>query len=133
MDALRIETLGLPQGRNSDRAKAEKTAAQFETLFVRSMVSSLRSTSSLGGDGGGMFGSGPGSGTFGDWFDQNLAEQIARSSKVGIAQQLLVDLERHREIPESTEAKIKVAKAAADRAALTAIAARKGGIDVVLR
>jgi Rod binding domain-containing protein len=80
-----------------------------------------------------MFGSGPGSGTFGDWFDQNLAEQIARSSKVGIAQQLLVDLERHREIPESTEAKIKVAKAAADRAALTAIAARKGGIDVVLR
>lgn len=133
MDALRIDTLGLPHGRNGERAKAEKTAAQFEQLFVRSMVSSLRSTSSLGGDGGGMFGSGPGADTFGDWFDQNLAEQISRSSKVGIAQQLLADLERHHEIPTDTAAKAKLAQAAADRASLTAVAARKGGIDVVLR
>ena len=132
MDTLRIDTLGLPQGRNGERAKAEKTAAQFEQLFVHSMVSSLRSTASLGGDGGGMFGNGPGADTFGDWFDQNLAEQISRSSKVGIAQQLLTDLERHHEIPADTAAKAKLAQAAADRSAFTA-AARKGGIDVVLR
>jgi Rod binding domain-containing protein len=133
MNTLRIDTLGLPQGKGAERKKAEKTASQFEQLFVRSMVSSLRSTGSLGGDGGGMFGNGPGADTFGDWFDQNLAEQISRTSKVGIATQLLADLERHHEIPADTAAKAKVAVAAADRGALTAVAAGKGGIDVVLR
>jgi Rod binding domain-containing protein len=115
-----------------DRARAEQTAAQFEQLFVRTMVSSLRSTSSLGGEGGGMFGSGPGADTFADWFDQNLATQVARTSNVGIAEQLLTDLERHGEIPKDLEAAAKRAKAAADRSAFHAGTAGNGGIDVVL-
>ena len=116
-----------------ERAKAEQTAAQFEQIFVQSMVSSLRSTAALGGDDGGMFGSGPGSDTFGDWFDQNLAEQISRTSHVGIATQLLKDLERHKEIPAATTAKHRdAARAAADHSSLHAVQLGKGGLNVVL-
>jgi Rod binding domain-containing protein len=125
----------LPHGGRpgDERAKAERTAAQFEELFVRSMVSSLRSTATL--DGGGMFGSGPGSDTFADWFDQNLAQQISRSTRVGIKEQLLADLERHQEIPGSElAAKAHAARAAADRTSLyTRRPVGAGGIDVVSR
>lgn len=131
MDVLALDTMTRkPQG-NAERARAEKTAAQFEQLFVRTMVASLRSTASCGGDS--MFGSGPGADTFADWFDQNMAEQVSRTSKVGIAAQLLGDLERHGEVPAATEAKARAASAAADRSQFTAHAATAtGGIDVVL-
>ena len=133
MDYVTLAALDKKTPAQKERAKAEKTAAQFEQLFVRSMVSSLRSTASLGGDDSGMFGSGPGADTFGDWFDQNLAEQISHSSKVGIAQQLLVDLERNHEIPAHAADKVKQAQGLADRGAFMATKALgKGGFDVVL-
>lgn len=113
---------------DKQRARAEATAGQFEQLFVRSMVSSLRATSSI--DGGGMFGSGPGADTFGDWFDDNLANQVCHTSDIGIKDQLLKDLERHGEIPTAAG---ETARAAADRSAFTATKALgHGGIDVVL-
>jgi Rod binding domain-containing protein len=130
---VRATTAAVPARQGAERAKAERAAAQFEQLFVRSMVGSLRATASLG-EGGGMFGSGPGSDTFGDWFDQNLAEQIARGANVGIAQALLADLERHGEIPRDLAAKASAARTAADRATLTATRPHgAGGIDVVSR
>jgi len=132
MDFVALAALDKKTPAQKDRAKAEKTAGQFEQLFVRSMVSSLRSTASLGGDDGGMFGNGPGADTFGDWFDQNLAEQISRNAKVGIAQQLLVDLERNHEIPAHAVDKAKQAQALADRSAFMATKAGKAGFDVVL-
>lgn len=113
---------------DKERARAEATAGQFEQLFVRSMVSSLRATSSI--DGAGMFGSGPGADTFGDWFDDNLANQVCHTSDVGIKDQLLKDLERHGEIPSAAR---ETARAAADRSQFTATKALgNGGIDVVL-
>jgi Rod binding domain-containing protein len=119
-------------GHGDERAKAEQTAGQFEQLFVRSMVSSLRASATLGE--GGMFGSGPGSDTFGDWFDQNLAEQISTTAHVGIKEQLLADLERHHEIPRDLAAKAHAARAAADRTSLfTQRPLGAGGIDVVSR
>jgi Rod binding domain-containing protein len=133
MDFIALAALDQKTPAQRDRAKAEKTAAQFEQLFVRSMVSSLRSTASLGGDDSGMFGSGPGADTFGDWFDQNLAEQISRNAKVGISEQLLVDLERNHEIPAHAAEKAKQAQALADRGAFMATTTLgKGGFDVVL-
>jgi Rod binding domain-containing protein len=117
--------------RTSDRERAERVAAQFEQLFVRSMVSSLRSTAAVGGAGG-MFGQGPGSDTFADWFDQNLAERISRTTSIGLEEQLLADLERHGEIPKDLAATARAARAAADR---TPFHVRRppgaGGIDVV--
>ena len=68
-------------GEGADRAgrkNAQKAADDFEQMFVRTLVGSLRATSKLGDDGG-MFGSGPGTDTYGDWFDQNLAEQIGKA------------------------------------------------------
>ena len=134
MDPMRLARLGTkpidPEAK--ERLAAEKTAAQFEQLFVRSMVSSLRASAALGGEGGGMFGSGPGADTYADWFDQNLAEQISRSSNVGIASQLLRDLERHHEIPAAVD-NAATAKRLADPAALRAVTPlRSGGFDVVL-
>jgi Rod binding domain-containing protein len=123
--------------RGDERAKAEKTAAQFEQLFVRAMVSSLRASGSLGEQG--MFGQGAGSDTFGDWFDDNLAQQIAGTTSIGIKDALLADLERHREIPvdaaaQELAAKAQAARAAADRTRLhTPRLPTLGGIDVVSR
>lgn len=132
MDPVRDSMLTSRLGRTptTERQKAERTAGEFEELFVRTMVSSLRSTASLGGDEGGMFGSGPGSDTFADWFDQNLAGQIARTSEVGIKKQLLGDLERHGELPRD---QITAAKRAADRTFVgMAKTMGQGGLDVVL-
>jgi hypothetical protein len=65
MSQLRIETMSLnPTPAEKERQHAEKVAGQFEDIFVRTMVSSLRQSSSIGGEGGGMFGSGPGADTY---------------------------------------------------------------------
>lgn len=137
MGPISIETMSMrPAGSRADKAqqRAEQVAAQFEAVFVRTMVGSLRQTSSIGGEG--MFGSGPGADTYADWFDQNLADQISKSSRIGIKEQLLADFEHNGEIAHRQRA----VEAAADRAVAAArrdnlITARTmglGGTDVVL-
>jgi Rod binding domain-containing protein len=132
MDALAMETMSMRKGPpvDKDRQRAESTAKQFEQMFVRTLVGSLRQTASVGGEGG-MFGSGPGADTFADWFDQNLAEQVSRTADVGIASQLLGDLERHGEIAMDFSAHRQ--RLAAERAFTAASKALStGGLDVVL-
>jgi Rod binding domain-containing protein len=136
MQSVAIETMrmGAP-GTEADKARrhAAGVAEQFEELFVRTLVGSLRQTSSMGGSGG-MFGDGPGASTYADWFDQNVAEQITKSSHVGIADQLMRDFERSGEIAprvRDAEQKQRIAAAAAQHAAL-APAMTRGGTDVVL-
>ncbi|MBX3463708.1 MAG: rod-binding protein [Planctomycetes bacterium] len=102
------------------RERAERVAVQFETVFVRTLVGSLRQTASVGGEG--MFGAGPGAGTYADWFDQNLAEQMVASSRIGIREQLLADLERNGELPARERL-----DAAARQAANAASAANRVG------
>jgi Rod binding domain-containing protein len=140
MDALRLSTMTKHplDAAGKSRVRAEKMADQFEQMFVRTMVSSLRQTSKL--DEGGMFGSGPGSDTFGDWFDQNLAEQIGRQGDVGIAKSLLADLERNGETAGDlkTQAKLEAKFGAAQAASVDrsykspTTATPNGGFDVVL-
>jgi len=135
MDALRLATAGAAPATEAqrNRARAERTAGQFEELFVRTMVQSLRSSSSLGGEEGGMFGSGPGADTYADWFDQNMSEQIARTSEIGIKRTLLADLERHGQI-EAAATAATTARRVADRSALHATTTpATGGVDVLLR
>jgi Rod binding domain-containing protein len=130
-----LESMSLrpaPEAAAKHRQRAEQVAAQFETVFVRTLVGSLRQTASIGGAGG-MFGSGPGADTYADWFDQNLAEQVATSSRLGIREQLLADFERNGElVRQRLDAAATQAAAAASRADL--IATRRpgaGGTDVV--
>ncbi len=131
MDVSRINRMTTGPQADPARARAESTAAQFEQIFVRSMVSTLRSSASLGGEGGGMFGDGPGADTFADWFDQNLSEQISRTSNIGIKDKLLADLERHGQIPQDLDLKAQAARKAAETSSLRATDA-KGGCNVVL-
>lgn len=139
MGPLELETMSMHPASpvQKQRERAEKVADQFETIFVRSLVSSLRQTGSVGGDDGGMFGSGPGSDTYADWFDENLAQKVATSGRIGIKDQLMRDFERSGEIPKETrlaeaESQIRAAVVAANRSSLaTARQAGPGGIDVV--
>lgn len=129
MDALRIETMSLRavDGAAKERERAATVAGQFESVFVRTLVSSLRQTASVGG--GGIFGDGPGADVYGDWFDQNLAEQIGRSGDIGIAETLMADFARAGAIaPSDAAAGARKAATAADRTAFTTLG---GGIDVV--
>jgi hypothetical protein len=78
-----------------------------------------------------MFGDGPGADTFGDWFDGNLTEQITRTSRIGIEEVLLTDLERHGQIPKDLDARTQAARNAANGGVLRAAQAQ-GGLNVVL-
>ncbi len=136
MDALRLETMSMRpvDGPTKERQRAAAVAGQFESVFVRTLVSSLRQTAAIGG--GGMFGDGPGADTYGDWFDQNLAEQIGRSGHIGIAEALMADFARAGAIDrvDDAAAGARTAAAAADRGAFSTLAAGSrlgGGIDVV--
>jgi len=133
-NTLALETASMrpPDGEPKERQHAREVAKQFETIFVQSLVGSLRRTGSLGGEGG-MFGSGPGADTYSDWFDQNLAQKVAASGRIGIEDQLMRDFERHGEIPRAALDVVErqVRAAAANRAAFTALQSKRGGIDVV--
>ena len=138
MGPIAIETMSLRSAAETPdprRAEAEQVAARFEAMFVKTLVGSLRQTASIGG-GGGMFGSDPGADTYADWFDQNLADQIAGTSRIGIREVLLADFERHGDLPRrlaDAQAAAGTATAAANRTQLiSARAAGLGGTDVVL-
>lgn len=134
-DTLRIDTMSMrpKSAAAKEHERAAKVAGQFESVFVRTLVSSLRQTAAIGNDGGGMFGGGPGADVYGDWFDEHLAEQIGRSGHVGIADTLMRDFKRYGALGADAEAEAHKAKAAADHTALTTLhtSSRIGGIDVV--
>ncbi|MFK7738707.1 MAG: rod-binding protein [Planctomycetota bacterium] len=138
MDALALETLSLkPASQDSQaRQKAEKTAGQFEDVFIRTLVKSLRETASFGEEGG-MFGSGPGADTYADWFDERIAGQLREAGGIGIADVLLRDMEQNGEIAADRTDLVasKVRELAEQRplgAARSLGASGKGGFDVVL-
>lgn len=141
MSQLKIETMS----KNTTpamkaRQHAEKVAGQFEDIFVQSMISSLRQSGSIGGDGGGMFGDGPGADTYAQWFDQNLSEQLSKSSEIGIKHSLMKDFERSGELKDKAgtvkhsdlaQQQVHKALAAIDRAAMNVTKSIPvGGIDV---
>lgn len=81
------------------RQKALEVAQQFEEVFVRSLVSSMRESSSLGGEESGMFGSGPGADTYSGWFDQHMSENLMSDGGIGVTDVLMREFERHKQIP----------------------------------
>jgi len=144
MDALAMATMSMNpvDEKTKERQHAEKVAGQFETIFVKTMVSSLRQTGACGGEGG-MFGDGPGAETYADWFDENFAEQLGKTDRngnggIGIRTALMAEFERSNAIQQqpkkvaADQDQIHKAFAAADRAALAATnRTGKGGLDVL--
>jgi Rod binding domain-containing protein len=110
--------------------KARATAQQFEELLVRTLVTSMRATADLGGEGGGLFGSETGADTFGDWFDQHVSEQVSKNGNVGVADVLMREFERWKQIP-STERAANLDEVAQDALRHTSMPPRgQGGLDV---
>ena len=109
MDSLRLETMTQTPKTAADKSfeKAKKVADQFEAVFVKTFVSSMRQTAALGGEEGGMFGSGPGADTYASWFDDNVSNELARTGGIGIAKALLEEMKREGKI-ESPEQSDKV-------------------------
>lgn len=106
MDTLRVETMSLkPQSDvQKSREKAEKVANQFESVFVKTFVSAMRQTAALGGEGGGMFGSGPGADTYASWFDDNVSNELARTGGIGIAKALMAEMQRNGKVAKDEKA-----------------------------
>lgn len=134
MDPLALAKLSLkPQDpAQQARAEAQDVANQFEAVFVKTLVGALRSTASVGGEEGGMFGDGPGADTYAGWFDQNVADELSKSGGLGVATSILADMERHGQLDKDKEATAALRRAAAEEHLTAAAAAKKGGYDVVL-
>lgn len=105
----------------TERQRAEAVAQDFEAVFVRTLVGSLRQSATLGGEGG-MFGSGPGADTYADWFDEHLATSISKNGRLGIAQQLMREFDRDGKLPANGPS--------TGDAAAKAMLRVKGGLDV---
>ena len=138
MNASRLDNLSLDPNKDlrDPRQKAEKVAGQFEELFVKTFIASMRQTATVGEQG--MFGGGPGADTYAGWFDQNIANELGRTGGIGIARVLLEDMERHGDIePEGEKSKLDelaqdAARAADTKAIQAATTIKGGGFDVVL-
>ncbi|MFT4512074.1 MAG: Rod binding domain-containing protein [Planctomycetota bacterium] len=142
MNTLRLETMSQTPRTAADksREKAEKVSDQFEAVFVKTFVSSIRQTGSLGGDDGGMFGKGPGADTYASWFDENVSGELARTGGIGIASALLKEMERDGKIQGDPEAQAKKVNNQAERIQRIAnghdlratMASSTGGINGIL-
>lgn len=88
-----------PAAATQRRAEALRVARQFEEVLVQTLVHSLRQSAQLGGEGGGMFGTGPGADTYAEWFDQHLAGNLTEHGGIGIADVLMREFERWGQIP----------------------------------
>ncbi len=90
--------------RAKTRKKALETAQQFEDVMVRTFVSAMRQTAKIDDESSGMFGSGPGADTFADWFDEKIAHEVSSSGRVGVANVLMQEFERWKQVPTDANA-----------------------------
>ena len=136
---LETATLHPVDAATKARQRAESVAHQFEDVLVRSLVSAMRQTATIDGEGGGMFGGEPGADTYADWFDEHVASELGRSGRIGVADVLMREFERWKQIPGATEAEasaknpeglLQVDASVLRHEPLHAIAG--GGLDVAL-
>jgi Rod binding domain-containing protein len=83
----------LTDGSLGKRERAEEVARSFEQIFVRQMVKGMRDSVGVAG-GEGMFGKGPGSGTYADWFDKHFSRHLITNGGIGLADTMLRNWER---------------------------------------
>lgn len=92
---------GAPTHKN--RAEAMKAAQDFEAVFLRKIISDMRKNSQMLGDG--LFGKSPGANIKESWYDNTLAEHMAQTGQVGLANALVEDWDRHGHIAKDSTAK----------------------------
>ncbi len=90
------------------RKEGKETADKFEAIFLKQMVVKMRENASLGE--GGMFGDGPGSDTYSQWFDSNMSSALSGSGQIGISKVLMTEFERVGAIPTLEQAEANTAK-----------------------
>ncbi|MDX1450720.1 MAG: rod-binding protein, partial [Acidimicrobiia bacterium] len=73
---------------------ALETARQFEQIFVQEMLAGMRETAKMDGGEGSLFGDGPGSDTYTQWFDNHLSDHLVKNGGLGIADLLMKEFER---------------------------------------
>jgi len=110
------------------RAAAQDVALKFEALFTRTMVQGLRQGTKIGGEGGGLFGDGPGADTYADWFDDHLSASLGKDGHLGVAHVLMREFERWHQIPPAPKTGVRPVNALP--AARTAPANQGRKIDV---
>ena len=87
----------LLNGQGSEQeAEIEEAAKQMESLFASMLVKELRGSMSKG-----LFGEGPGSDIYNEWFDKNMGEAIASDGGLGMTAMLKVQLGIEAAIEES--------------------------------
>ena len=84
---------------SDSRTEALDTAQQFEQIFVQQMLAGMRKTAQMTGEDEGLFGGGPGSDTYAQWFDSHLADHLRRNGGLGITDTLMREFERWGQIP----------------------------------
>ena len=77
---------------------AQDVAAKFEGMLVQMMVAGMRETTSMMGEENSMFGSGPGADTYTQWFDQEMSTHISKAGGVGVADVLMEEMIRSKQI-----------------------------------
>ena len=74
------------------RQRAVDVARQFESIFIKQMVRGMRENAKVLGSS--MFGSGPGSDTYAQWFDDHMSAHLSGTGDIGIADTIVRELER---------------------------------------
>lgn len=99
--ALTIEHMKPVAGKDADESKLRGAAREFEAIFIRKLLATMRTP--LNGEG--MFGSGPEAEIYGDMFDNALAEVMSSRGVLGMGERLYRTLSLpgdHDVTPETT-------------------------------
>jgi Rod binding domain-containing protein len=93
-NAATSRTLELRRGEAApeSRAKLEKLAAGFESIFTSSLIGEMLKPV-LDGESGGLLGSGPGASIVQGLFESNLSEHVAKAGGFGIGRMIVRTLE----------------------------------------
>lgn len=87
-------TVQVPDAPQQDRHAAIVDAAKkFEKIFAGMMVKGMRESGKIAGSEG-LFGDGPGSDTYTDWFDGLMSERLASNGGLGMQAKLIREWER---------------------------------------
>ena len=111
----RFEGLQKPKTAAEFEAKkveaAQDVANKFEGMLVQMMVSGMRESTDILGEGNSMFGSGPGADTYTQWFDEQMSTHITGAGGVGVADVLMEEIVRTGQIdPQALQAKTAITK-----------------------
>ena len=84
---------GLEPAKKSRHAELVDAAAKFERIFAQMMVKGMRESGKVAG-GQGLFGEGPGSDTYTDWFDGLMSDRLVSNQGLGMQKTLIKEWER---------------------------------------